>query len=108
MVRELLSSPCWFFATCALFVVVYGLGTAIVEIVKKRWSLSTISKRLTRIERKLKGESSVRASPPREKPDLRLVHSVREPKPKEKGPYGKVVRLDDYRPEDGPDPPQAS
>ena len=93
MVRELLSSPCWFCATIAFAFVAYGLGRSIYDMMGKRWSLATIAKRLSRIEEKLDRQ----VIPPKttiRRGKLRLVHSVpdkskKRPKPPtDSGPPG--------------------
>lgn len=92
MVQQVLSSPCWFCATCVLLLLVYGLGSALAETVRKRWSLTTIAKRLTRIERRLDERSAPRKE---HKPPVRKVKN-------------NVVYLDDYRPPADSEPPEAS
>jgi len=81
MVRELLSSPCWFCSTVALALVVYACGRSIYEMVKKRWSLTHIAKRMTRIEQKLDEVKEATKPAPRP-PRLRLVLNAAKKPPR--------------------------
>jgi hypothetical protein len=92
MVRELLGSPCWFCSTIALAFVAYGLGMSVYEMIKKRWSLASIAKRLTRIEGKL-AEKKTEPVRTKDRPHLRLVHGGKPKKP-DPSPPGNVVRAD--------------
>lgn len=82
MVNDLTHSPAWICTTLILAFFVYGMGRMLYETLTKRWSLITIAKRLSKIERALKRERRhappVDTPPQRERPNLRLVHSVKE------------------------------